>query len=289
MRLVAGAYAASDSYESAASCSAVDITDTRHGLFAALEWDTGEDFTHTAALRWEDYSSHGEEFTWRLGSVWRIPGSSTSLRAGVGTAFRAPSYTDLFYQSIGFSGNPNLESQTSLGWELGVEQEFGETQRIQITAFRSLIENTINSFASPSPVNIPGTTATDGLELAWTGSINHPDLQYRLSWTHLHKSLDDQPRNAATATLSWQATEDTMYGIGATHFSSRSYGANDIAAYTVFRLFASHQLTEKVRLHARIENLLDEEYELYLNQGGGFRDLKQGAGTGLYVGVTIDL
>ena len=38
----------------------------------------------------------------------------------------------------------------------------------------------------------------------------------------------------------------------------------------------------------RIENVLNEDYELYLNQAGGFRDLKNGAGTGIYVGATID-
>ena len=153
---------------------------------------------------------------------------------------------------------------------------------------RNLIENAINSFAFPSPVNIPGTTATEGLELGVTGTAAHPDLEYRLSWTHLHRSLQDQPRNAATASLRWQATPDTMLGIGATHFSERSYAAQDIAAYTVLRLFASHQLSENVRLHARIENVLDEEYDLYFSQFPGFRDLKQGAGTGAYVGVTVD-
>ena len=290
LRLVSGAFLHLDSYRNESpGFSSVDEDTERYGLCTAIEWDQFEQLTHTAALRWEEYSSQGDELTWRLGSVWRVPNSKTSLRASVGTAFRAPSYNDLYYQgSFGYMGNPDLESQTSLGWEIGIDQKIGHSDQLEFSYFRNLIENAIDSYASPSPVNIPGTTATDGVEFGWSGKLDKLPLSYRLAWTHLHHSLEDQPRNAATGSLQWQATEKAMLGIGATHMAGRAYGADQIAAYTVARIFGSYQLTESVKLHARIENVLNEDYELYLNQAGAFRDLKEGAGYGIYCGVTIE-
>ena len=287
LRLVSGAFLHLDSYRSE-GFNSVDEDAERYGLYTAIEWNQFEQLTHTAALRWEEYSSQGDELTWRLGSVWRVPNSKTSLRASVGTAFRSPSYTNLYYQGPFGMGNPDLESQTSLGWEIGIDQKIGDSDQLEFSYFRNLIENAIDSWASPSPVNIPGTTATDGVEFGWSGKLDKLPLSYRLAWTHLRHSLEDQPRNAATGSLQWQATEKAMLGIGATHMASRAYGADQIAAYTVARIFGSYQLTESVKLHARIENVLNEDYELYLNQAGDYRDLKEGAGYGIYCGVTID-
>lgn len=288
LRLVTGTFLHLDDYQSASSFSSVDEDTERYGAYTALEWDQSEQFTHTAALRWEDYNSHGDEITWRLGSVWRVPNSGTALRASAGTAFRAPSYTDLYYNGFFGAGNPNLESQTSFGWEVGIDQKIGYNHQVDLTYFRNLIENQINSFAFPNPVNVPGTSVTEGVELGWRGELEHLPVSYRLAWTHLHQSLENQPRNALTASTQWQATEKLMFGIGASHLSDRAYGANQIASYTIARVYGSYQLTEKMKFFTRVENVLDEDYELYLSQGGGFRDLKEGAGMGVYSGLSID-
>ncbi|HEX5791505.1 MAG TPA: TonB-dependent receptor, partial [Luteolibacter sp.] len=291
LRLLAGGFFHRDSYQSIADYplfffySSADTTSNRYGAHAALELDAGDRFTHSAALRWEDYDSHGEEATWKLGSVCRIPESGTLLRGSVGTAFRAPTYLDLYYaNNYGQTGNPGLESQTSLGWDLGIEQALGSHHQLELTWFRNLLDNAIDSYAFPSPVNIPGVTATEGIELGLRGDWRQGQLTYRLAWTHLDECLKDQPRNAATGSLQWQATAKTALGLGATHLASRSWGGDTIAACTVARLFASHQLTENVKLHARIENLFNEDYELSSFYG----TTTPGAGTGVYAGVTVD-
>ena len=164
LRLLSGGFFHHDDYESTANYpdplypyySRADEDADRFGVYSVLEWDAFENLTATAALRWEDYDSYGDELTWRLGSIYHIEPTGTSLRGGVGTAFRAPSYLDLYYENnFGAKGNPDLDSQSSLGWEFGIDQKIGAHHSIEVTWFRNLIDEAIDSYAYPSPVNLP--------------------------------------------------------------------------------------------------------------------------------------
>ena len=287
LRLLSGAFLHQDSYQ---VTGGVDEAGDRYGIHSVLEWDPIEDLTTTAALRWEDYDSFGDEFTWRFGSIYRLEKSGTSFRAGVGKSFRAPSYTDLYYDSSWYDPNPSLEAQTSVGWDLGIEQKIGERHVLEVTWFSNRIEDAIDSYFDPegdytyTAENLPGKTTTDGLELGLRGDWLDNALSYRLAWTYLHQSLSYQPRNAATAALDWKPVDKALIGIGATHLSGHSWGGDPLESYTLFRIHGSYQVTDRVKLHARVENLFDEGYELY----SGYGSTIEGAGTGFYAGLTID-
>jgi outer membrane cobalamin receptor len=293
IRLLGGGFFHTDSYESQANYpnppwpyfSRADEGGDRYGAYAVLEWDAFENFTSSAALRWEDYDSFGDEVTWRLGSIYHINETGTSLRGGVGTSFRSPTYLDLYYaSSTGGIGNPNLDPQSSLGWEFGIDQKIGDHHTVQITGFRNIIDDAIASLAFPSPVNLPGKTTTDGLELGLRGDWLESTLNYRIAWTYLHESLNDQPRNAVTGSVDWKPVDKLQVGAGATHLSSHSWGGNDLNGYIVARLFGSYQITDSVKFHARVENVLNEGYEL----SSFFGTVVPGAGTGVYCGLTFD-
>lgn len=287
LRLLAGAFVHQDSYQSTIG---VDESGDRYGLHSVLEWDPVENLTTTAALRWEDYDSFGDEFTWRLGSIYRFEKSRTSLRAGIGRSFRAPSYTDLYYDSFWYDPNPDLKAQSSIGWDLGVEQKLGERHTLEITWFSNRIEDAIDSYyfdantGQSTAVNLPGKTTTAGLELGLRGDWLESALSYRLAWTYLHESISDQPRNAVTGALDWKPTDKALVGIGATYLSDHSWGGDPLDSYLLCRIHGSYQLTEKVKLHARVENALDEDYEL----SNFYGTTVKGAGTGLYAGITVD-
>lgn len=287
LRLLSGAFLHQDSYR---ITNGVDESGDRYGLHSVLEWKPVRNLTTTGALRWEDYDSYGDEFTWRLGSIYLFEKSGTSLRAGAGRSFRAPSYTDLYYDSFWYDPNPELKSQSSIGWDFGIEQKIGARHTLEVTWFSNRIEDAIDSYYDPegdftyTAANLPGETTTEGLELGLRGDWLADSLGYRLAWTYLHKSLSDQPRNAVTAALDWKPVAKALVGIGFTHLSDHSWGGDPLESYTLFRLHGSWQATEKVKLHARVENLFDEGYELY----SGFGSTVQGAGAGVFAGITID-
>lgn len=279
LRLLAGAFFNENSFQNTIG---TDETSTRYGAYSVLEWDATANLTTTAALRWEDYDAYGDELTWRIGSIYHITTTGTSIRGGVGTSFRSPSYLDLFGSSFG-AGNPGLQAESAIGWDFGVEQKIGSHHTVEVTWFHNNITDQIQSFPTP-PINVSGDSVTDGLEVGLHGSWLENALNYRLAWTYLHQSLSDQPKNAATATLDWKPTAKSLIGIGATHLSSHSWGGDPISSYTVARLYGSYQLTDKIKLIARLENALDANYEL----SSFFGTTIKGAGTGLYAGITVD-
>lgn len=287
LRLLAGAFYHGDDYS---VTDGVDESGTRYGAHVAAEWQPVEHLTTTAALRWEDYDSFGSETTWRLGSIYQFESTGTALRAGVGRSFRTPSYTDLFYNAPWYVGNPGLEAQTSIGWDVGVEQGIGDHHTLEVTWFSNHIKDAIESYYDPdgdfvySSTNLDGTTVTDGLEVGLRGDWLDRTLNYRVAWTYLHESLSGQPRNATTADLNWKATDKALVGTGFTALSSHSWGGDPIDGYALFRLYGSYQITETVKLHARAENLLGANYQLASYNGS----VVEGSGAAVYAGLTVD-
>lgn len=280
LRLLAGAFSHKDSFES--TYSPPNQEHDRYGAHTSLEWDPIEHLTATGSLRWEDYDTHGQKTTWRLGSAYDLAATDTRFRSGVGTSFRAPSYMELFSN---YGGNPNLTPESALGWDLGAEQKIGSHHTLEATWFKNQISDQIR-YGTPYH-NVSGSSTTDGLELGLRGNWLDDALSYRLAWTYLRHSLSDQPRNAATASIDWKPTAKSLIGIGTTHLSEHSWGGAPIASYTLARLYSSYQLTDKVKLNARVENVFDKSYQLgnFTNYGD---PAVQGAGTGIYAGVTVD-
>lgn len=254
----------------------------RYGGHLGMQWTPTDRFTADAVVRWEDYVNYSDQVTWRVGGGWQAL-EKTKLRAGLGKAFRTPTLLDLYGTTIGL-GNPNLEAEQSLGWDLGVEQELSEHHRVSITYFENSIENQIQSTfvfpLSPPPVNLPGATRTRGVEFAANGEISE-NVDYLVSWTWLGDSLQDQPENTATASIQYRPMEKLLLGFGANYVDTRSYGGAPLEDYFLLRAHASYELNDHVTVHARVENLANENYEL-----ANFGKPINGAGLGFFTGIT---
>jgi outer membrane cobalamin receptor len=295
--LLATAFVHHNSYDSASvddwSNSRTDDACDRYGVGAALEWSPTAELTASGALRWEDYDTYGSELTWRIGTAYQINRSGTTLRGGVGTSFRTPTFLDL-YGSTWSDPNPDLVAEDALGWDLGVVQKLTDHHQLEVTWFRNQIKNQIKFLSDPFPswggrsVNLPGTTPTQGLEVGLNGAWLERTLAYRVAWTMLAKCLADQPRNAVNASFDWKPTTPALIGIGLSHLSEHSWGGDPIGAYTLARVYASYQVTDTLKLHARVENLFNQDYELSNPSPGWGGTPVKGAGTGVYAGVTFD-
>jgi iron complex outermembrane receptor protein len=285
LRLLVGAFAHKDTYESTYSSNQ---NGTRYGAHSTLEWDLIEHLTTSASVRWEDYDAYGNEFTWRFGSIYTLPATGTTLRGGIGTSFRTPTYMELFSPPPG-GGNPDLSAESSLGWDLGFEQKIGSHHTLEATWFQNQITDQIAA-GYPTYVNSSGISNTRGFELGLRGSWLDNTLSYRLAWTYLQESMKSGglPRNAATASLDWKLNAKSLIGIGATHLSSHTWGGDTIDGYTLARIYGSYQLTDKVKLHARLENAFNDTYYLFNYTSMYWSSMVKGAGPGLYAGITVD-
>lgn len=275
-RLLGGAFLEQSDFSNTIG---TDSDEIRYGAHLGWEWSPVENIVTEAVIRWEDYADYDDKVTWRMGASWQAL-EKTRLRAGIGKAFRTPTLLDLYGTAFG-AGNPNLNAEESIGWDVGIEQNIGERHMVSATWFENSIDNRIQSFPTP-PVNLPGDTPTRGLEFALDGALGE-SVAYRLAWTWLGASLQDQPDNTATASIDWRPSEKFLLGIGASYVDERSYGGGPLDDYLLLRLYGSYAIRENVTLHARIENLADESYEL-----SRFGNPIQGAGFGFFAGVSAE-
>jgi iron complex outermembrane receptor protein len=69
-------------------------------------------------LRWDRYEDYGSRFS-PLASAWVAAGSEVKIRASVGSAFRIPTFTDLYYKDPQTAGNPDLQAEQAWNAEVG--------------------------------------------------------------------------------------------------------------------------------------------------------------------------
>jgi vitamin B12 transporter len=275
-RLLGGAFLEQSDFSNTIG---TDSDEVRYGAHLGWEWSPLESIVTEAVVRWEDYADYDDQVTWRVGASWQAL-EKTRLRGGIGKAFRTPTFLDLYGTTFG-AGNPNLDAEESIGWDAEIEQRVGENHMVSATWFENSIDSRIQSFPTP-PVNLPGETPTRGLEFALNGALGE-SVSYRVAWTWLGASLQDQPDNTATASIDWRASENFLLGIGATYVDERSYGGGPLDDYLLLRLYGSYEIRENLTLHARVENLRDDAYEL-----SRFGTPIQGAGLGFFAGVTAE-
>jgi vitamin B12 transporter len=275
-RLLGGAFLEQSDFSNTIG---TDSDEVRYGAHLGWEWSPLESLVTEAVVRWEDYADYDDQVTWRVGASWQAL-EKTRLRAGIGKAFRTPTFLDLYGTTFG-AGNPTLAAEESIGWDVGIEQRVCENHMVSATWFENSIDNRIQSFPTP-PVNLPGETPTRGLEFAMNGALSE-SIAYRVAWTWLGASLQDQPDNTATASIDWRPMEKVLLGIGASYVDERSYGGGPLDDYLLLRLYGSYTIRENITLHARVENLTDDAYAL-----SRFGTPIQGAGLGFFAGVTAE-
>ena len=99
-----------------------------------------------------DVSLEGGSHDTRSGSVSISGGNAqvqgrTRLRASYGRGVTNPTFFEQFGFVPGtFVGNPGLEPEKSVGWDIGVEHEFGEGEwQLDVTYFDADLENEIRT------------------------------------------------------------------------------------------------------------------------------------------------
>lgn len=263
-------------------------------LFVQDEWTPVEHVYLTAGLRSDDHDTFGRATTGRATAAWLSADSRWKLRASYGTAFRSPSFLDLYGQSSFYVGNPNLKPEKARGWDAGVDYFFADKKgMVSATWFDTRISELITfDFASfPGTVKNVGRARTQGLEVS--GKFTLPGaVDVRLAYTHL--AADDltagtrllrRPQNSGSLDLWHDFGGGFSAGTGLVFVSERmdvhaaTFATIQGEDYAVVRVYGAWQITPRVTIKARVENLLDEKYE----QVHGYPQL----GLGAFAGVEV--
>ncbi len=278
-------------YVNQSSSFAADSRDQdQYGFYLNHSWNATDALTLTGGVRWEDYDTFGDEVTWRGAAAYHIEETGTKFRASAGKGFRPPSFIEIF----GFGGNANfdLEPEDSIGWDVGIDQEFHDGRYVlSLTYFENRIDDEISTSFDPitfaaTTSNVSGTSTTRGIEFQAEGKWLDDRIRASVNYTWLEESLSDQPKHSAGIRLDAAITERLNAGINANYLDSRSFNpaANELESYILVNLHADYKISSNLTLNARVENLFDETYEFF----NGFGQSFPGRGTGFFGGLTYE-
>ncbi len=241
---------------------------------------SGEAVDLSAAIRHDINDRFADATTFRVGAGYRVT-ESTRLRAAAGSGVKNPGFFELFGFVDGrFIGNENLRPEKSTGWEVGVDQDLGERARVSLTYFDSELEGEIfTTFPAPAFIATPANRITDSEQRGVEVSVA-AKLAEQLSLDAAYSYLDAEengarevrrPEHIASAALTWTAPGDAASATlvvrhnGATpdvvFDTNFREGRVQLDDYTLVNLNARVKLADGINAFARVENLLDQEYE----------------------------
>jgi vitamin B12 transporter len=232
----------------------------------------------SGAVRSDDNEGFEDATTYRLTAAY-LPGQgNTRLHGSFGTGATNPTFFEQFGFIPGFFvGNPALEPEEVTGWDVGVERFFaGNRMSFDVTYFDADLKNEIVD-AFPSVENDTGTSRRSGIELALRG-----DATDRLSISAMYTFTDAKdpdgteevrrPESTASLDFTYRLERATVYG-GVIYngemldddfrdfFVSFAAEKSPIDAYTLVNIGAYFDVTDRLELYGRVQNLFDEEYE----------------------------
>ncbi|OAN19226.1 Vitamin B12 transporter BtuB [Photobacterium jeanii] len=223
------------------------------------------DLTLEAALRHDKDSVFGGYTTWNIATGYAVT-DAIDVVGSYGTAFKAPTFNDLYYP--GGSGNPDLKPETSKSAEFGVK---GRHDLLDwgLTAYHTDIKDMIAwapTAAGPWKPNNVDNARIKGIELELgfeTGPISHRVVG---DWKDPEDKKDgSQLIRRAKQNYKWVGTyssEAVDVSLVANYVGKRYDSSKyELSAYTTADAAVTYRVTEKFTTGLRASNLFDKKYE----------------------------
>ncbi len=240
-------------------------------LFGQLFLNAGPaDFQFS--LRWDDNEAFGEQITGAVAAGYNIDGIHR-VRISHGTAFRAPSFNDLYFPNF---GNPDLDPERSRTTEVGVSGR-RHAWFWDVAVFQTDVRDLIVLAENVDRARIRGVELGAGAHMGqWTvyGAATAMDPKNRETDNRLRRRSTESARLDVDRDINarWSAG-------GSVILQGDRYddAANDIrlAGYGLLNLRTSWRFAENWSARLTLDNVFDKEYavarffdgELY-NQAG---------------------
>lgn len=250
-------------------------------FYAQDQWKPWNRLCLTSGLRFDQHQQFGSALTYRFAANLELPELSARLKATLGTGFKAPSLYQLYAPASYFGpiGNPDLKAEKNLGWDFGLEKNFGPKLLLSLTYFRTSYQNLIQFYFGSGYTNI-GKALTRGVE-ATLNLTPLSGLDCQLSWTHLQardqqsgSQLLRRPRDTAFLSLYYKKNRFQLttgfYYLGSrldVNYSSYPPSTVKLKETLLTNLSLSYEFNPRTVLFLLISNLFNTRYELIYGYG----------------------
>ena len=244
------------------------------GVFGLYEFKPIDALILTGGVRVDDHETFGNETTGRIAVAYN-PNDSLTLRASWGQGFKAPTlFQTTFFCCDATAPNVNLAPESSEAFDVGIDWRAPSGKaEAGVTYFHQDTEDQINfSFALGGYENIE-EVESDGIELYGLYTFTDwlsiaADYAYIEAKDGTGATLIRVPKHTGDVTLTVQPTSSLSGSIVVRHNGSeRNLDNTTLDGWTRIDLAGSYDLNEQIELFARVENLLDKDYQQVLGYG----------------------
>lgn len=270
-----------------------------NGYLASYLLDIGQHGLQ-ASLRNDDNSQYGRYTTGGLGYGYRIS-PEWRLTANAGTAFKAPTFNQLYYPNF---GNPLIQPEESKNIEASAIYTTNKL-RAGMTIFDNKITNLI-AFSGPAsagctlggfcPVNIGqaeilGATFDGSLQLMDNLKLNG-NFTVQSPRDNATDKLLNRRSNRYGALSLLHNVGDFQWGTELTGASERYNNASNtkkMGGYVLLNLTSSYRINPEWKLEARANNILDKDYILSYTGNLASSVAYNTAGANVFVGLRYSM
>ncbi len=220
--------------------------------------------------RYTGFGTHGS-----FGAAYGYQLGAARWFASVGQGFRAPNFNELFSPGFGgqFAGNPALDPERSQSLEIGMHADLANDLALRANVFHTRIKELI-SFSGGANFQAKNTARAgiDGIELtadwhpdrgcAWQANLSVQSAKDRDTDSDLLRRAKRKAQLSADCPITdaWQLRVDGFA------YSQRADFASSLPGYGLLDIGLQWQLHSAWTLAFKLENALDQRYEL----AGGF-------------------
>lgn len=274
--LMGGIYLSDENASALSFGSGFDEDTATKAVFVQDSMEFGRHRAFLAA-RFNDHETFGNNTTWNVEYGFDL-NERWTLNAGIGTAFRAPDASDRY----GFGGTVGLDAESAKELQLGAKYQLADRHTLRLEMYANDIEDLIHFDFTDSTLQNIGKAEIRGAELGY---------DYRGENFTLRASLLRQSaQNAETGERLLRRADESLtlnytqnigrhrVGVAVLASGDRKDFAATLPGYVLANLTGQVRIGESLQLNARIENILDTEYEtasqFRMQERSGFIELK---------------
>lgn len=221
--------------------------------------------THiTIGGRIDDDSTFGSESTYRASIAQELTSLQSKAHTSYGTAFRAPSFSDLYFPNF---SNPELDPETSRGFDFGLSSTF-DSFSTDITYFDTYYDDLIlfngQTFL---PENI-GRARTKGVESKIQFATAY-DTDLTVSYTYLDARditndvlLPRRARHQTALSVKNSSLDSLLFRSDIVFIADRfDSGMLTLDDFLIVSGTAQYDFSKNIRPYVRVQNAFDRTYQ----------------------------